>query len=67
MNANGEVSYTNAIKWNKGYHHLEIRINADCPGFRDKVRVRKRDDVYDSNTVGSAFLLYFEGVDEDVG
>lgn len=67
MNANGEVSYTNSMNTWKNYHHVEIRINADCPGFRDKVRVRKRDNYYDSNTVGSAFLLYFEGVDEDVG
>jgi len=50
----------------KNYHNVEIRINADCAGFRDKVRVRKRPD-YDSNTIGSAFLIYFEGVHGDVG
>ena len=67
MNVNDEVEYTYGITTHRNYHHVEIHINAAYLGFRDKVRVRKHNDVYDSNTVGNAFLLYFEGVDEDVG
>jgi len=48
------------------YHNVEIRIIHDCANFRDKVRVRARPD-YASTTIGSAFLIYFEGIHGDSG
>ena len=51
---------------NYNYHNVEIRIMSDCAGFRDKVRVRSKPD-YGSNTIGSAFFIYFEGIHGDVG